>query len=79
MFKSENVLPEFVTTRAVYCVWIRADEAPGAPLVSVWMDSETRAFEGRESQEWTLAPDAGPSDDAPGTWPLTTVDVKYSV
>jgi hypothetical protein len=46
MFKSENDLQEFVTTQALYRVWIRANETPGAPLVSVWVDSKMRAFEG---------------------------------
>jgi hypothetical protein len=54
MFKSENVLQEFATTRVLYCVWIRADETPGAPLVPVWIDSKMRAFEGPEEVARTV-------------------------
>jgi hypothetical protein len=82
MFKSENVLAEFATTRALYCVWIRADETPGAPLVSVWIDSKMRAFEDfGEAAEWTLTADAGPAQGAPESRPvrLTAQDVKHSV
>lgn len=66
MFKSENVLREFATTRALYCVWIRASEMPGAPLVPVWIDSKMRAFEDSgEAAEWTQMADAGAAEDAP--------------
>jgi hypothetical protein len=82
MFKSESVLQDFVTRRALYCVWIRVNETPGAPLVSVWVDSEMRAFEGTgEVAEWIFAADAGPAEDAreTGPTPLTVDDVKHSV
>jgi len=82
VFKSESVLRDFVTRQALYCVWIRANETPGAPLVSVWVDSEMRAFEGPgEAAEWTLTADAGPSEDAPENRPspLTVDDVEHSV
>ena len=63
MLKSGSVLQNFVARQALYCVWIRANEAPGAPLVSVWVDSEVRAFEGPgEAAEWTLTADPGPAE-----------------
>jgi hypothetical protein len=45
MFKTENTSQDFATRQALYCVWIPANETPGAPLVCVWMDSMMRAFE----------------------------------
>jgi hypothetical protein len=81
MFKSESGLQEFVTTQAVYCVWIRADGTSGAPLVSVWIDSKMRAFEGPGAAAWIVAADAGLSEDAPEgrAAPLTIDDVKHSI
>jgi len=81
MFKSENDLQEFVTTQALSRVWIRANETPGAPLVSVWVDSKMRAFEGPGEAAWTLAVDAELSEGAPESesTPLTADDVKHSV
>lgn len=81
MFKSGNLLQEFVTKQALYCVWIRASETPAAPLVSVWVDSEMHAFEGPGDEAWTLAADVGAAEDVPENWltPLMADDVKYSV
>ena len=81
MFNSENALQEFVTTQALYCVWIRANETPGAPLVSVWVDSKMRAFEGPAEAAWTIAADVGPPDEARERppEPLTASNVKHSV
>lgn len=81
MFKSENVSQEFVAGQVLYCVWISANETPGAPLVSVWIDSEMRAFEGPVEAAWTLAADVGPPEDTPESRPapLTADDVKHSV
>ena len=82
MLKSESVLQDFVTRQALYCVWIRANETLGAPLVSVWVDSEMRAFEGPgETAKWTISADTGPAEEAPESrpTPLTADDVKHSV
>jgi hypothetical protein len=81
MFKSESVLQEFTTTQALYCVWIRAGETPSAPLVSVWIDSKMRAFEGSEEVARTVAADAGPAEGGPErrSTRLTSDDVKHSV
>jgi hypothetical protein len=45
MFRTENTSQGLATRQALYCVWIPANGTPGAPLVSVWMDSMMRAFE----------------------------------
>jgi hypothetical protein len=82
VLKSESVLQDFVTRQALYCVWTRAHETLGAPLVSLWVDSEMRAFEGLgEAVEWTISADAGPAEEAPESrpTPLTVDDVKHSV
>ena len=81
MFKSENDLQEFVTTQALYRVWIRANETPGAPLVSVWVDSKMRAFENPGEAAWTIAADVRPPEEARESWPepLTVSNVKHSV
>jgi len=44
MFDSDNASQNFVTSQGLYCVWIRATETPGAPLIAVWMDTKMRAF-----------------------------------
>lgn len=79
MFKRENALQEFVTKQSLYCVWIRASETPGAPLVSVWIDSEMRAFEGSGDAAWTLAADTGEEAPRSRLAPLTADPVKYGV
>jgi hypothetical protein len=82
VLKSESVLQDFVKKQALYCVWIRANQTPGAPLVSVWVDSEMRAFEvPGEAAEWTLTADAGPAEGTRENRPssLTADDVKHSV
>jgi hypothetical protein len=30
---------------SLYCVWVRKQQKPGAPLECVWIDSEMAAFE----------------------------------
>lgn len=45
MFNEMNTLSNFVNRKGLYRVWIRANEAQGAPLVSIWIDPEMRAFE----------------------------------
>jgi hypothetical protein len=81
MFKSENALQDFVTTQALYRVWIRANETPVAPLVSVWVDSKMRAFENPGEAAWTITADLRPPDKARESRPepLTVSSVKHSV
>ena len=45
MFNTKKTLQRFASRRPLYCVWIRAKEAADAPLVSIWIDPEMRAFE----------------------------------
>jgi hypothetical protein len=45
MFNNTSTLPNFASRRGLYRVWIRANEAENAPLVSVWIDPEMSAFE----------------------------------
>ena len=48
MFRNHDVSQDSAATPSLYCVWIRANETPGAPLIAVWMDSKMRAFETEE-------------------------------
>lgn len=45
MFKNNSIFSNLLNRRGLYRVWIRANEAENAPLVSVWIDPEMRAFE----------------------------------
>jgi hypothetical protein len=45
MFNNTITLPNFANRQGLYRVWIRANEAQDAPLVSAWIDPEMRAFE----------------------------------
>ena len=45
MFNSTSTLLNFANPQGLYRVWIRANEAQDAPLVSIWIDPEMRAFE----------------------------------
>lgn len=45
MFNSTNTLLNFANRQGLYRVWIRANEAQDAPLVSIWIDPEMRPFE----------------------------------
>jgi hypothetical protein len=45
MFKLNNDSQPFSAQPNLYCVWIRADERPNAPFVSVWIDRQMTAFE----------------------------------
>jgi hypothetical protein len=82
MFKSENDLR--ITKQDLSCVWIRANENRGAPLVCIWTDAKMRAFEEPEagSVEATVdSVDSGPAEEGPGDWlcALTVEGVKHSV
>ena len=79
MFKSENDLK--LTKQDLSCVWIRANENPGAPLVCIWTDAKMRAFEELEMGSVAATVDSGPAEEGPGDWlcALTTEDVKHSV
>jgi hypothetical protein len=70
MFKTDNVSQNFVTTSNLYCVWIRANETPGAPLVAVWVDSKMRAFEAEENGSATVVTDCRAAEEAEAvdTW-----------
>jgi hypothetical protein len=81
MFNNDNASQNFVTPPSLYCVWIRANETPGAPLVTVWMDSKMRAFEEAEMGCVEATVDSGPEEEGPQneTRALTVEDVKHSV
>jgi hypothetical protein len=51
----DNASQNFVATQDLYCVWIRADKIPGAPLIAVWMDTKMRAFETEEGGGASMA------------------------
>jgi hypothetical protein len=63
MFKSDNILDNWGTTQNLYCVWIRADETPSAPLIAVWMDTKMRAFEGSGEAAAKLPANVEPVSD----------------
>ena len=45
MFDNDHVFFSSVSPRTgLYCSWIRANDNPSAPLVSVWIDPQMRAF-----------------------------------
>jgi hypothetical protein len=76
MFKSENLK---ITKQDLSCVWIRANENPGAPLVCIWTDAKMRAFEEPERDSVEATVDSGPAEEGPATWWLTGQHVKHSV
>lgn len=45
MFSDKNSLHNRTPRRSLYCIWIRAHEGANAPLVSIWIDPEMKAFE----------------------------------
>jgi hypothetical protein len=36
---------------SLYCVWVRKDDCPGAPLVAIWIDPAMRTFESQVSEQ----------------------------
>lgn len=70
MFRTDKVSQNFVTTSDLYCVWIRANETPGAPLVAVWVDSKMRAFEAEENGSAPVVADCPAAEEAEAvdTW-----------
>jgi hypothetical protein len=60
MFASQN----FATSQDLYCIWIRADETPGAPLIAVWIDTKMRAFNSVEHGSACVATDGGAAVEA---------------
>lgn len=45
MYNILNKNPDrFGVGSSIYCVWIRANDAPNAPLVAVWIDPQMRAL-----------------------------------
>ena len=45
MFDNNHVFFSSVSPlTGLYCSWIRANDNPSAPLVSVWIDPQMRAF-----------------------------------
>jgi hypothetical protein len=63
MFKTDDVSQNFITTPNLYCVWIRATETPGAPLIAVWVDWKMRTFEA-EGNEASVNKDCPAADEA---------------
>ena len=64
MFKSDNASQNFSATLDLYCVWIRATETPGAPLIAVWIDRKMRAFEPLEGGSACVAREGGTPEAA---------------
>jgi hypothetical protein len=77
MFKSENDLR--ITRQDLSCVWIRANENRGAPLVCIWTDAKMRAFEEPETGSVEATVDSGPAEEGPRIERLTAQHVKHSV
>ena len=75
MFEN-NASQNFVTTQDLYCVWIRATETPGAPLIAVWMDTKMRAFETAEGGGASMATRCPAIEEAK---PLDSQAVKHSI
>jgi hypothetical protein len=63
MFNKDNASQK-LTIQGLYCVWIRADETPGAPLIAVWMDAKMRAFEAEESGDASGITDCRAGEEA---------------
>lgn len=64
MFHSNNASKNFAKTQDLYCVWIRVNETPGAPLVAVWVDSKMRAFATAEDESKLAAKDCRAAEKA---------------
>jgi hypothetical protein len=64
MYKSDYASQKFATFQDLYCVWIRADETPGAPLIAVWIDTKMRAFNTVEKGSACVAMDGGATEEA---------------
>jgi hypothetical protein len=64
MFKLKNDSQAFSAQPNLYCVWIRADERPNAPLVSVCIDRQMTAFEtSREEHPAAFSSEPVPASD----------------
>ena len=64
MFNSKNASKNFANAQDLYCVWIRPNETPGAPLVAVWVDSKMRAFATAGNESELAAKDCGAAEAA---------------
>lgn len=51
MFVVENNSKNSLARRSLYCVWVRKDDHPSAPLVAIWVDPAMRAFESQVSEQ----------------------------
>jgi hypothetical protein len=51
MFVVENNSKNSLARRSLYCVWVRKDDRPSAPLVAIWIDPAMRAFESQVSEQ----------------------------
>ena len=76
---NEKIVEDFVI-RGLCCVWIRANEAPCAPLVCIWMDAKMRAFEAPEVASTII--DAGKLAEEGTESPLESLmaeDIKHGI
>ena len=64
MFERDNASRNFATSQGLYCVWMRADETPGAALIAVWIDTKMRAFKSVEDGGACVAMDGGAAVEA---------------
>jgi len=46
MIGSKKNVNSMTERPSLYCVWIKSNDAPDAPLVSLWIDPRMRAFAG---------------------------------
>lgn len=77
MLKIYDASQNFATTQDLYCVWIRADEAPAAPLIAVWMDTKMRAFDTVEHGSASVATGCGAAEEAEEAF--DSQGVKHSI
>lgn len=54
MFNDTNAFANLLTGPGLYRVWILANQAKSAPLVSIWIDPQMRVFEPQMKAESNL-------------------------
>lgn len=69
MFNDTNAFANLLTGPGLYRVWIRANEAKSAPLVSIWIDPEMRVFEPQMKAESNLPLASIPASGRPDGQP----------
>lgn len=56
MFKDTRNFDSLAPHHGLYCMWIRPHLGERAPLVSIWIDPEMRAFEAQVAREPCSSP-----------------------